>query len=118
MGEMPLYYGLADLAWLGGSFAPLGGQNLIEAAACECPVVMGPHTFNFAEAASAAQATGAAVAVADMVEALAQTQRWLESEPALASARVACRTLIDQGAGAADRYADAVAKWFTGPASR
>ena len=47
MREMPLYYALADVALLGGSFAPLGGQNLIEAAACGCPVVMGPHTFNF-----------------------------------------------------------------------
>ena len=51
LGEMALYYGLADCALLGGSFEPLGGQNLIEAAACGCPVVMGPHTFNFAEAA-------------------------------------------------------------------
>lgn len=51
LGEMPLYYALADVALLGGSFAPLGGQNLIEAAACACPVVLGPHTFNFAPAA-------------------------------------------------------------------
>ncbi|MBL8334059.1 MAG: 3-deoxy-D-manno-octulosonic acid transferase, partial [Rubrivivax sp.] len=42
IGEMPLYYSLADVALLGGSFAPLGGQNLIEAAACGCPVLMGP----------------------------------------------------------------------------
>jgi 3-deoxy-D-manno-octulosonic-acid transferase len=48
LGEMALYYGLADVALLGGSFLPLGGQNLIEAAACACPIVMGPHTFNFA----------------------------------------------------------------------
>ena len=48
MGEMPLYYAAADVALLGGSFARLGGQNLIEAAACGCPLVMGPHTFNFA----------------------------------------------------------------------
>ncbi|RYF42725.1 MAG: 3-deoxy-D-manno-octulosonic acid transferase, partial [Comamonadaceae bacterium] len=54
LGEMALYYGLADVALLGGSFAPLGGQNLIEAAACGCPVVMGPHTFNFSEAAQLA----------------------------------------------------------------
>ncbi|MFX8262425.1 3-deoxy-D-manno-octulosonic acid transferase, partial [Acinetobacter baumannii] len=33
MREMPLYYGLAGVALLGGSFEPLGGQNLIEAAA-------------------------------------------------------------------------------------
>jgi 3-deoxy-D-manno-octulosonic-acid transferase len=51
VGEMPLYYGMADAALLGGSFARLGGHNLIEAAACGCPLVMGPHTFNFAHAA-------------------------------------------------------------------
>lgn len=66
MGEMPLYCALADVALLGGSFAPLGGQNLIEAAACGCPVVMGPHTFNFADAAERALAAGAAERVADI----------------------------------------------------
>ena len=60
LAEMALYYGLADVALLGGSFEPLGGQNLIEAAACACPVVMGPHTFNFAQAAELAAAAGAA----------------------------------------------------------
>ncbi len=59
---------LSDVALLGGSFLPLGGQNLIEAAACGCPVVMGPHTFNFAEAADNAQAAGAAVRVATLEE--------------------------------------------------
>ncbi|MGB4118363.1 MAG: 3-deoxy-D-manno-octulosonic acid transferase [Polaromonas sp.] len=72
LGEMPLYYGLSDVALLGGSFEQLGGQNLIEAAACGCPVVMGPHTFNFAEAADLAEAAGAAQRVADMKAAL----RW------------------------------------------
>ena len=60
MQEMPLYYGLASVALLGGSFEPLGGQNLIEAAACGCPVLAGPHTFNFAEATALALAAGAA----------------------------------------------------------
>ena len=66
LGEMALYYALADVALLGGSFAPLGGQNLIEAAACGCPVVMGPHTFNFAEAAQLAEQAGAALRVAEI----------------------------------------------------
>ena len=70
LGEMALYYGLGDVALLGGSFAPLGGQNLIEAAACGCPVVMGPHTFNFLEAADLAEAEGAALRVAGMAEAV------------------------------------------------
>jgi 3-deoxy-D-manno-octulosonic-acid transferase len=72
LGEMPLYYGCADVALLGGSFAPLGGQNLIEAAACGCPVVMGPHTFNFAEAAELALGAGAAWRAADIAQAVSQ----------------------------------------------
>jgi 3-deoxy-D-manno-octulosonic-acid transferase len=68
MGEMPLYYAAADVALLGGSFEPLGGQNLIEAAACGCPVVMGPHTFNFAQAAELALDAGAALRVENIDE--------------------------------------------------
>ena len=66
MGEMPVYYASADVALLGGSFEPLGGHNLIEAAASGCPLVMGPHTFNFAQAADQALAAGAALRVPDM----------------------------------------------------
>jgi 3-deoxy-D-manno-octulosonic-acid transferase len=66
LGEMPLYYACADVALLGGSFAPLGGQNLIEAAACGCPVVMGPHTFNFAQASKQALLARAAQRVDDI----------------------------------------------------
>jgi 3-deoxy-D-manno-octulosonic-acid transferase len=66
LGEMAMYYGLADVALLGGSFEKLGGQNLIEAAACGCPIVMGPHTFNFAEAAQLAEEAGAALRVDGM----------------------------------------------------
>lgn len=67
LGEMPLYYAMSDVALLGGSFEKLGGQNLIEAAACGCPVMMGPHTFNFAEAAELAESAKAARRVNDMV---------------------------------------------------
>jgi 3-deoxy-D-manno-octulosonic-acid transferase len=70
MGELPLYYALADVALLGGSFAPLGGQNLIEAAACGCPLLMGQHTFNFEEAAQLAIDAGAAARMEDMSSAV------------------------------------------------
>jgi 3-deoxy-D-manno-octulosonic-acid transferase len=60
MGEMPAYYSVADLALLGGSWLPFGGQNLIEACAYGCPVWMGPHTFNFKKAAQDALAAKAA----------------------------------------------------------
>jgi 3-deoxy-D-manno-octulosonic-acid transferase len=70
LGEMALYYSLSDVALLGGSFEKLGGQNLIEATACACPIVMGPHTFNFSEASAAAQISGAAQRAANMAEAV------------------------------------------------
>jgi 3-deoxy-D-manno-octulosonic-acid transferase len=70
MHEMPLYYAVADVALLGGSFAPLGGQNLIEAAACGCPLLMGQHTFNFEEAAQMAIDSGAAARMKDMASAV------------------------------------------------
>ncbi len=70
IGEMASYFGCAQVALLGGSFEPLGGQNLIEAAACGCPVLMGPHTFNFADAAERALQEGAAQRVADITAAV------------------------------------------------
>lgn len=65
MGEMAAYYALADLALIGGTLLPYGGQNLIEAAACGCPVMLGPHSFNFAQASEDAIVCGAARRVAD-----------------------------------------------------
>ncbi|HXZ09831.1 MAG TPA: lipid IV(A) 3-deoxy-D-manno-octulosonic acid transferase, partial [Paraburkholderia sp.] len=46
MGELGAYYAAADLAFIGGSLLPLGGQNLIEACAVGVPVLIGPHVFN------------------------------------------------------------------------
>lgn len=47
MGELMLLYGIADLAFVGGSLVDRGGHNPLEAAAHAIPVLMGPHTFNF-----------------------------------------------------------------------
>jgi 3-deoxy-D-manno-octulosonic-acid transferase len=108
LGEMALYFGMADLVLLGGSFAPLGGQNLIEAAACSCPVVMGPHTFNFAEAAELARAAGAAFEVPDMQSAMQRVDELLNSETALADARAAALAWSQAHRGAAERTVAAV----------
>jgi 3-deoxy-D-manno-octulosonic-acid transferase len=60
MGEMPMYYSASDLVVMGGSLLPFGGQNLIEACAAGCPVLLGEHTYNFQQAALDAIAIGAA----------------------------------------------------------
>ena len=108
LGEMALYYGLADTALLGGSFAPMGGQNLIEAAACGCPIVMGPHTFNFTEAAQLAQEAGAAFRV-DSMEQGVRTAVALAADEALRSAAVhAALQFAHAHRGAAQKTAEAV----------
>ena len=109
LGEMALYYGLADLALLGGSFEPLGGQNLIEAAACGCPLLMGPHTFNFAEAARLAAAAGAAQSVASMAEALSAAQDLLAQPERRSAMAAAADRFSSAHSGAVQRTAAAVA---------
>jgi 3-deoxy-D-manno-octulosonic-acid transferase len=63
LGEMAAYYAVCDVAFIGGSLLPFGSQNLIEACALGKPVLIGPSTYNFAEAAEQAIAAGAAVTV-------------------------------------------------------
>jgi 3-deoxy-D-manno-octulosonic-acid transferase len=72
MGEMFAYYAACDCAYIGGSLLPLGGQNLIEAAAVGKPVLVGEHTFNFQQATEEAVAAGAALRVTDAGELLRQ----------------------------------------------
>jgi len=49
LGELPMYYAAADVAFVGGSFAEIGGHNMLEPASLGLPVIMGPHVFNFQE---------------------------------------------------------------------
>lgn len=107
MGEMPAYYACADIGLLGGSFAPLGGQNLIEAAACGCPLIVGPSTFNFAEAAEQGLAAGAAWRVETFDEACRLLKRALQ-DGRLPASREAALTFAASHRGAAVRMASAI----------
>ena len=107
MGELAAYYALADLALIGGSLQPLGGQNLIEAAACGCPLLVGPHTFNFAQATEDALASGAALRVADAETAAETALRLLAADgsghEALAAMRRAATAFSQAHQGATMR---------------
>jgi 3-deoxy-D-manno-octulosonic-acid transferase len=81
MGEMPAYYAAADVVVMGGSLLPYGSQNLIEACALAKPVIVGPHTYNFEEAAEGAIHAGGALRVRDAREALAAAAE-LSRDPA------------------------------------
>jgi 3-deoxy-D-manno-octulosonic-acid transferase len=80
LGELYAYYAGCDVAFIGGSLLPLGGQNLLEACAMGKPVLIGPHTFNFDEATRLAVAAGAALRVRDVDE-LGSTLARLLSDP-------------------------------------
>ena len=83
MGEMFAYYAACDVAFVGGSLLPLGGQNLIEACAVGKPVLIGPSTYNFAEAVELAVRAGAAVQVSDAAALVKEAGRLLR-DPAAA----------------------------------
>jgi 3-deoxy-D-manno-octulosonic-acid transferase len=107
LGEMQAYYLVSQMALLGGSFAPFGGQNLIEAAACGCPVIMGPHTFNFANAAKLSMGLGAAKQVQDFQRALEWVARTLEQKEELTSAKQGTVELLQMGKGAVASHIEA-----------
>lgn len=103
MGEMLAYYAAADVAFVGGSLLPLGGQNLIEPLAVGTPVLVGPHTFNFTEAAAGAIEAGAAQRVTDADGLVAALAELLGNEVRRNAMSRAARSFHAMHAGAADR---------------
>ena len=109
MGEMAMYYAASDIAYIGGSLIPLGGQNLIEACAVGTPVLMGPHTFNFAQATEDAIAAGACERVANADELMAAAAVMLGDEARLADKRAHALTFAGLHRGATARTLGALA---------
>lgn len=111
MGEMAAYYTLADLAFVGGSLLPLGGQNLIEAAACACPVLIGPYTFNFQQATEDAIAAGAARRVESPQDLATELESLLGDAAALTTMRAAARDFARTHQGASQRTLALIVQW-------
>lgn len=104
MGEMDFYYSACDVAIIGGSFAPLGGQNLIEACAAGAPVVTGPSMFNFAEATRLALEAGAAIQVSDAAGAMREAVALLADSGKRAAMGEAGRKLCEAHRGATAKH--------------
>ena len=111
MGEMAAYFTLADLSFIGGSLLPLGGQNLIEAAACGCPVLVGPHTFNFLQATEDAITAGAAQRVENPEMLGGAVERLLNGPAELAAMRAAASEFACAHQGAAGRMLTLIERW-------
>jgi len=110
MGEMFSYYAACDVAFIGGSLQPLGGQNLIEASAMSKPVLIGPHTFNFELATEMAIAAGAAWRVHNTDDLASAIKRLLTDPEKRSNMSLAALHFSASAGGACQRIVGLVAE--------
>ena len=103
MGEMFGYYSVADVAFIGGSLLDFGSQTLIEPASIGVPVLLGPSTYNFAEAAELALAAGAACQIKDAGTLVSTALALLADAPARQRMHAAGLAFTAQHRGASER---------------
>jgi 3-deoxy-D-manno-octulosonic-acid transferase len=106
IGELSRFYALADLTFVGGSLVPHGGQNFMEPAFYEKPVLCGPHLENFAVLAEAFISSGAVRVVRGRDE-LAEAFR-MKDEPALQEMGRRAKILLNSYQGATQRTLQAI----------
>jgi len=110
MGDLEAAYTLADVAFIGGSLVPRGGQNPIEAARVGVPVLFGPGMDNFREVASALVAAGGAFEVKDGAALAGEITHLLADAGARERAGNAGRGFVSAHAGATRRTMEALAR--------
>jgi 3-deoxy-D-manno-octulosonic-acid transferase len=110
IGELGAWWGLAKIAYVGGSMGTRGGQNMIEPAAYGAAVSFGPRTHNFREIVRSMLAADAAVVVDDGAELTAFVSRCLDDPTFAANLGCAARDLVLRQQGAADRTIEHLAK--------
>ena len=110
MGEMAFYYGAGEVAIIGGSFVPVGGQNVIEAFAAGSPAVAGPSMFNFAEAARLGVEAGALLQVPDAASAISKAIELLGDPEKRGAMARAGRAVCDAHRGATERHLIAISE--------
>jgi 3-deoxy-D-manno-octulosonic-acid transferase len=103
LGELPMFYAAADVAFVGGSLVPIGGHNLLEPAALALPVITGPHNFNAEDIAGTLQETGGLQVVMDAT-ALCDAVATLFLDPELRRRRgEQARLMVIQSGGALEK---------------
>ncbi|MEO8467284.1 MAG: lipid IV(A) 3-deoxy-D-manno-octulosonic acid transferase [Gammaproteobacteria bacterium] len=108
MGELQRLYAASDVAFIGGSLVPHGGQNLLEACAVRVPVVFGPHMFHFEEISAMALERGAARQVLDVDGLVSAVALYFEQADARHAAGLAAHTLVTENRGALERTLELV----------
>ena len=109
LGDLSAAWGLATVAYVGGSLNDRGGQNMIEPAGYGAAVTFGPNTRNFADVVERLLAADAAVVVRDAADLAAVAGRFLSNPAERNAYGDRARELVRAGAGATAATADAVA---------
>ena len=103
MGELALFLGGADVAFVGGSLIKHGGQNVLEPAALGKPVVFGPHMYNFAAISELLLERDAAKMVSNAEELAKAVRFWLEDANERTRVGENGRQVVQENQGAVDR---------------
>lgn len=115
VGELPLFYAAADVAFVGGSLTPVGGHNVLEPAALGLPVLTGPHTFNFAEITAMLAEAGAVGVVRDAAELACAVEAYFADAQRRVRAGDAGRAVVEANRGAVERVWEAVSPLLPAP---
>jgi len=110
LGELPRLYAQASVVFVGGSLVPMGGHNVMEAAAAARPVIVGPHMENFQEAAGELRRAGALLEVATAAALAIQVDRLLADAERGAEIGRRGRAVVENNRGALQRTVDALAE--------
>ena len=103
MGDVPLFYAAANVAFVGGSLVPIGGHNLLEPAALGRPVVTGPHLFHTQDIAGKFEKVGASIAVDNATELGAAVADLFADETTATEIGKRGLDIVQQNKGALDR---------------
>ncbi|MEZ5493281.1 MAG: lipid IV(A) 3-deoxy-D-manno-octulosonic acid transferase [Pseudomonadales bacterium] len=103
MGELMAFYGAADIAFVGGSLVPVGGHNLIEPAAWACPIISGPHLFNFSEVETLLRDNNALTIAKNANDMAQHIQQWLTDAPLRTSTGERAKAVADSNRGALNK---------------
>jgi len=110
MGDLRKFYSLATVIFVGRSLVPMGGSDMMEAAALGKCTMFGPHTFNFRQTVEALLDGGGAILVADGNDLLVQMRKCLSEPQYAAKIARAGQAVIKQNQGATARTIEALAK--------
>ena len=103
MGELPLFYAAADVAFVGGTLVERGGHNVLEPAALGLPVLFGPHVFNFAEISRRLIEAGGARTVGDAASLGRAVVDYLRDADLRHTTGAKGRAFVEGNRGAGDR---------------